>query len=103
MLTLNLSPVRSDESRPEVTYAAPVLTVDGANYDLSQLPEGATAQHPILGSVGRIGDDYECTLRLPHGPNAPHSTRFPDPIEVTQDGPVKLPDYDAPEVIDELA
>lgn len=97
MLTINLSPVRSHEPQPEVSYAAPVLTVDGIEYDLSDLPDGATAKHPVLGSVQRTGEVYEVTLRLPHGPNAPEATRFPTPIEVTQGGPVNLPPYDSVE------
>lgn len=105
MLKLNLSPVRSDEQQPVVSYSAPVLTIDGSDYDLSELPDGATAQHPVLGRVERNGDDYELTLRLPHGLKAPEATRFPEPIEVTVDGPVALPLYNEPEpeVTDELA
>jgi len=103
MLKLNISPVRSDEQQPEVSYIAPVLTVDAVDYDLSLLEDGATAVHPMLGTVSRTGDDYECTLKLPHGSNAPEATRFPAPIEVTADGPVELPIYNTPEVTDELA
>jgi hypothetical protein len=105
MLKLNLSPVRSDETQSEVFYTAPVLTVDGTSYDLSELPDGATATHPVLGNVSRIGLDYEVTLKLSHGSNAPETTRFPVPIEVTQDGLVELPMYDTPEpeITDELA
>ncbi|EDM47746.1 hypothetical protein [Marinobacter algicola] len=103
MLNLNFSPVRAEEKQPEVFFEHPVLIVDGAQYDLSELPDGATAKHSLLGTVERSGDNYECTLHLPHGSNAPESTRFPDPIEVTRDGPVELPAYDNPEVINDLA
>lgn len=103
MLKINLSPVRSDEPQPEVSYEAPVLTVDGVDYDLSELPDGATAEHPVLGRVERTGSDYEVTLTLTHGANAPYETRFPTPIEITTDGPVTLPPYSAPEVTNELA
>lgn len=105
MLKITLSPVRSDETQSTVSYTAPILTVDGVDYDLSELPDGATAQHPVLGTVERTGDDYEVTLKLTHGANAPYETRFPDPIEVTADGPVELPVYNTPEleVTDELA
>ncbi|TAN80882.1 MAG: hypothetical protein EYR95_18985 [Phormidium sp. SL48-SHIP] len=102
MLKLHLSPVSSDESQPTVNWTAPILTVDGIPYDLSELPDGATAQHPVLGQVSRTGSDYEATLKLTHGPNAPEATRFPEPIEVTQDGPIQLPAYDE-EVTNELA
>lgn len=94
MLKINLSPVRSDEAQSEVSYAAPILTVDGVDYDLSELPDGATAQHPVLGTVERTGSDYEVTLKLTHGANASEATRFPAPITVFADGPVTLPAYD---------
>jgi hypothetical protein len=97
MLTINLSPVRSDNSQQVVTYVAPVLTVNSVDYDLSELPDGATAKHPVLGKVERLGNDYEVTLRLTHGSNAPEATRFPEPLTVTVDGPVELPLYNTPE------
>ena len=97
MLTINLSPVRSDNSQPEVFYVVPVLTVDNVDYDLSELPEGATAKHPVLGTVERSGNDYELTLLITHGFSAPESTRFPEPLTVTVDGPVELPLYNTPE------
>ena len=104
MLKINLSPVRVDRPQPAVEYQAPVLKLDNQDYDLSELPDGATAQHPVLGSVSRNGDDYEVTITLPHGPNAPAQTRFPEPIVVTESGPIDLPPYDqpTPEVDDEL-
>ena len=105
MLTLNLSPVRSDDPQPKVSYIAPVLTVNSTAYDLSELPDGATAQHPVLGTVERSGDDYELTLKITHGSSAPEATRFPEPLTVTVNGLVELPLYNTPEpeVQDDLA
>ena len=105
MLTINLSPVRSDIPQPTVTYVSPVLTVDNVDYDLSELPDGATAQHPVLGTVERSGNNYEITLVITHGSSAPETTRFPEPLTVTVDGPVELPMYNTPEpeVHDDLA
>lgn len=104
MITIKFLPVRSDAAQPQMSWFAPVITLDGQDYDLSELPDGATAQHPVLGSVSRNGDDYELTMTLPHGPNAPAQTRFPEPIVVTENGPIDLPPYDQPtqEVDDEL-
>ena len=101
-LTLNLSPVRADE---ETTASAngTVLNVNGTDYDLSELPDGATAQHSDLGTVKRTGDHYECSIRLGHGPNAPHETRFPEPIVLeNHNGPVELPLYDVVPEEDEV-
>lgn len=93
-LTLNLSPVRSDEET-KASLQGTVLTVNAIDYDLSELPDGATAQHPELGTVKRDGSVYECTIRLGHGPNAPHETRFPEPIVLeNHNGPIELPMYD---------
>lgn len=93
-LTLNLSPVRMDEETT-VSSNDTVLTVNDTDYDLSELLDGATAQHPELGTVKRNGSEYECTIRLGHGPNAPHETRFPEPIVLeNHNGPIELPLYD---------
>lgn len=93
-LTLNLSPVRSDEETV-ASLTGTVLTLNGDDYDLSELPDGAVANHPALGKVTRNGDDYECTIRLGHGANAPESTRFPEPIVlVDHAGPIDLPLFD---------
>lgn len=93
-LKLNLSPVRRDEETT-ANVSGTVLSVNGTDYDLSELPDGATAQHPELSKVARNGDEYECSIRLGHGPNAPHETRFPEPIVLeNHNGPVELPLYD---------
>lgn len=93
-LTLKLDPLSSDEETT-AALAGTVITVNGTDYDLSELPDGATAQHPELGTVQRNGSEYECTIRLGHGPNAPHETRFPAPIVLeNHQGPIDLPMYD---------
>lgn len=77
-----------------------VLYVNGEVVDLAPLLEGATLPAAAIdckwfvGQVDRINGELDLTLILPHGPNAPHSTRFPEPITVTDDGPVALPIYD---------
>lgn len=93
-LKLNLLPVRSDE-QTTASVSGTVLTVNGINYDVAELPDGAAAQHPDLGKVTRRGDEYECSIRMGHGPNAPDETRFPEPIVLeNHNGPVELPLYD---------
>lgn len=98
MITIHLSPVRSDETPLTASYSAPVLTVNSAEYDLSELPDGATADHSVLGKISRTGEDYELTLRLPHGPNAPESTRFPANIMINENGIINIPEYDKEDV-----
>ena len=103
-LTLNLSPIRSDEETT-ANLAGTVLNINGTDYDLSELPDGATAKHHALGTVKRNGEEYECTIHLGHGPNAPNETRFPSPLVLeNHSGPIELPPYDiVPEPEDEVA
>ncbi|WP_427030913.1 hypothetical protein [Halomonas sp. H2] len=103
-LTLNLSPVASDKGTT-IALTGTVLTVNGTDYDLSELPDGAEVKHPTLRRVRRDGDKYECTVRLGHGPNAPHETRFPDTIVLeNHNGPIELPLYDVvPEAEEDIA
>lgn len=93
MIKINLSPVRSDKVQSRVTWEDPILTVDGVSYDMSELPDGATALHPVLGNVSRTGNDYEIKIIITHGMNAPYETRFPEPIIVNVNGEVSLPKY----------
>jgi hypothetical protein len=94
MLTIKLNPVRSDSLPLSVYWNNPVIKVNSIDYDLSELPIGATAVHPVLGEVNRTDNDYFVVLTLPHGANAPHETRFPAGISVTENGPVTIPPYD---------
>lgn len=82
MIKLNFSPVRADE-KTQASLDSAVLTVNGEAFDLSDIPDGATVNHPVIQNATRNGDDYELTLTLTHGANAPHETRFPVPVEVT--------------------
>lgn len=93
---ITLSPVRLDETLA-ASRAGDVLTLNGDDFDFAQLPEGGTlpaeaiASEWIAGPVERINGELHLTLRLPHGANPSQAVAFPEPIHVTQDGPVKLP------------
>lgn len=97
-MQINFSPVRMDEQLT-LDREGDVLYVNGEVFDFGPLLEGATLpQDAVLsdwfpGAVDRIDGELHLTIRLPHGPNAPHSTRFPEPITVTEDGPVDIPVY----------
>lgn len=101
MLKLNLSPVRSDESQPIVSVAGDILTINGEDFDFSVIPDGATLPADgiesdwIVGGVSRVDGEIELTVKLPHGANAPESTRFPAPIINPDDGAIMLPAYNA--------
>ena len=95
-MLIKLSPVRLDETL-EVSVAGDVVTVNGQAFDFTQLPDGATLPADAIdsdyfvGDVERISGDLHLTLRLPHGANPSQAVAFPEPIHVTQDGPVELP------------
>ena len=91
MITIKLSPINSSRAPLEAYWEAPVLTVNGEDYDLSELGDGDEAQHDVLRSVSRNVDDYTVELRLPHGANASHAMRFPDEIVMEVNGVVPVP------------
>jgi len=100
-MLIELSPVRMDEALLAVC-AGDVLTLNGVSLDFGPLPEGATLpvetiDSPwIRGPVSRIGGELHLTLCLPHGPNPPQAVAFPEPIHVTEDGPISLPTDEVP-------
>ena len=100
-MIIYFSPVRDDESMT-ASVAGEVLTVNGQSFDFTLLPEGATLpagaidSEYFVGPVERINGELHLTLRLPHGANPPQHVAFPEPIHVTDDGPVALP-FDAPQ------
>lgn len=102
---IKLSPVRLDETL-EVLKEGDVLTVNGIPFDFTQLPEGATLPGEaiesdwFIGPVSRINSELHLTLRLPHGANPSREVAFPEPIHVTEDGPIPLPFDPKPEVIE---
>ncbi|NUB46512.1 hypothetical protein GEU84_019135 [Fertoebacter nigrum] len=77
------------------------LCVNGAELDLSGIPEGAVLPRAavacdwLAGDIERRDGILHLVLILPHGPDAPEATLFPAPILLTGDGPVTLPPYTA--------
>ena len=100
-MQIKLSPQRL-EGALVASVAGDVITINNQLFDFSQLPEGATlpadaidSEH-FVGPIERINGELHLTLRFPHGPNPSQAVAFPEPIQVTQDGPVLLP-FDAPQ------
>ena len=101
-MILIFSPMRHSD-RLNLHRAGDMLTINGEAFDFSPLPDGATlprdavASDWLAGDVTRDGNGVlTVPLILPHGANAPEATRFPAPLDLTRDGPVELPLYDAP-------
>jgi hypothetical protein len=95
-MIIKFSPVRVDK-KLEITKNGDTLTINGIPYDFSQLPNGATLPREaidcewIVSDINRINGEIELTILLPHGANASHEARFPEPIIKNDDGQVVLP------------
>lgn len=98
-MLIKLSPQRSD-SQLTLERQNDTLIINGERFDFTELPDGATLPKAaidsdvIISDVERINGVLHLTVLLPHGHNAPESTRFPAPITVTADGAIELPIYD---------
>ena len=95
-MKINLSPQRRDDTLT-VIKQGDVLTINGTEYDFTDLPNGGTLPADavdceyVFGSVDRVNGELELTLLLPHGANASEAARFPQPIINPADGEVELP------------
>lgn len=107
-MQIKLSPQRLDGTLI-ASKAGDVLTLNGEAFDFGPVPEGATLPAEaidsewIVGPVSRIDGDLHLTLRLPHGPNPSRKVAFPEPVTVTQDGPIALPFDPVPENVEVLS
>lgn len=97
---ISFTPMRSDTPL-SLHRAGDVLTINDEAFDLSAIPEGATLPKAavscawLASDIERQDGQLHLTLILPHGANAPDQTLFPAPIQLSADGPVDLPAYDA--------
>lgn len=95
-MIIKLSPVRSDEIL-SVEKNGDTLRLNGAAFDFSALPDGATlpaeaiGSQRVGGSVERIDGQLVVTLLMPHGAEAGEQSRFPVDIVNPADGRVPLP------------
>lgn len=99
---ITLSPMRSDDTLT-VIKAGDTLTINGAAFDFSSLPDGATipmGEIPcewIFGAVERVSGRLHFTLILPHGANPSEAVAFPTALDNPPDGTLSLP-FDPPPV-----
>jgi len=95
-MKINLSPQRRDDVLT-ITKQGDVLTINGTEYDFTQLPEGGTLPADavdckwIVSDVKRVNGELELTLLLPHSADASEAARFPQPIIDPADGELELP------------
>lgn len=96
-MRISFSPQRRDDTLTLERTAPDRLRINGELFNFGPLPDGATIPEVpcdwIVGPAERINGEVHLTLILPHGPNPSEEVAFPEPIHVTQDGPVAVP-YD---------
>lgn len=96
-MKLIFSPQRRDDVLI-LSKSGDALTVNGTVYDFSPLPDGATMPREaidcewICGNVERVNGELVIPILLPHRSNASEAVRFPEPLTVTSDGQVVLPE-----------
>lgn len=98
---ISFSPQRRDDTLTLERTAPDRLRINGELFNFGPLPDGATIPEVpcdwIVGPVERIDGEIHLTLLLPHGPNPSQTVAFPEPITVTEDGPVAVP-FDEPAI-----
>lgn len=99
-MIISFSPQRRDDVLALELASPDRIRIDGELFNFGPLPEGGeipASEVPcrwITGPVERIDGVIHLTLLLPHGPNPPDHVAFPEPITVTENGPITLPTED---------
>lgn len=95
-MKITFLPMRRDD-RLTLDREGDILTLNGARFDFGHVQEGAEldaeaiASDWFAGPVRRVEGQLQVTLLLPHGHRAPRATLFPEPLQITEDGPVPVP------------
>ena len=97
-MILTLSPQFGLPGQPEtaLSVAGDVLTIDGAAFDLSPVPDRGEGwpegDHPFVGPIRRIGGVIHATVIVRLGDDAaPDQPTDPAHWTVAADGPVSIP------------
>ena len=95
-MRISFSPQRRDDAL-KALKTGDILTINGAAFDLSGIPDGATLPAEATGSewfagpIERIEGVLHVTLLLPAGPSPEPWQAFPESITVTEDGTIDVP------------
>ena len=94
-MLIQFSPQRSTEEL-EVERYGDLLTFNGDAVNLGKIPEGGDGFDPewrwIIEPVTRVDGQLRVTISLPIGPDASDAALWPEPLTLTDDGPVPLPE-----------
>lgn len=91
---IKFSPQRRDDTLTLERTAPDRLRINGELYNFGPLGEGGVLPGVpcewIVGPVTRTDGMIHLTLILPHGPNPTETQAYPQPITVTEDGPINV-------------
>lgn len=94
-MRISFSPQRRDGALVLEQTTTDRLRINGELFNFATMEEGdlipEVPSEWISGPVEKIDGEVRLTLILPHGPNPSQAVAFPDPISVTEDGPIDVP------------
>lgn len=99
-MMITLSPVfvlPGESTDMDLAVYGDAVHLNGEVYDFSPLPEGgelpagAIPGEVFFGVISRQNGEIYLTMKLPVDSDSSEEARFPEPIHVTEDGPVELP------------
>ena len=97
MIEFQLTPQAREDTVMQISVTGDTLIINGCYLDFAPLQEGATLPMGaincplVAGDVKRENGRLIVPILLLIGPDASEAACFPEPIIVTQDGPVELP------------
>lgn len=103
-MRISFSPQRRDGTLAIEKTSDDRLSINGDIFNFGTMndgdivPAGAVPCDWITGPVEKVNGEVRLTIVLPHGPKPPAYVAFPQPITVTADGPIAIPQ--APEAED---
>lgn len=101
-MQISFAPQRRDDALTLEKTSGDRLRINGELFNFNPLedgdtiPAGAIPCDWIVGPVERVEGEVRLTVILPHGPDPSQTVAFPEPLTVTDDGPIDIP-HDEPE------
>lgn len=99
-MRISFSPQRRDDTLTLERTAPDRIRINGELFNFGPLEDGDVLPSVpcewVVGPVTREDGEVRLTLILPHGPNPSPAVAFPEPITVTEDGPIAVP-HDEPQ------
>ncbi|WP_024585993.1 hypothetical protein [Aliihoeflea sp. 2WW] len=101
-MIITFAPQRRNDTLTLEKTSGDRLRINGDLFNFNPLADGDTIPAGtipcewIVGPVERIDGEVRLTIVLPHGPNPSQAVAFPEPLAVSDDGPISVP-HDEPE------